>query len=290
MRHWLRLVCGALAALSVTACAMTAPSGDPFYFQPVFWRMQPVDFESPAEIQEAQVGEFLFLQDFASARVAEFQAPVSLSVPRMRFQSASPATAEYPIGATFSEVVGVGPDRVAFCDRIVTYASPTFTDGRHMRLCFADRTSDGRFDVVYWAGLMGAAQDNDLFSPATLFIEEGPTGLVDIPYELHEHQTQRLITAGIALRRLALGGYRLEVAAPDNHGPNWLLHDEDDASSSVYGASFRMEDLPITLTIAGARVEIVSFEGDRVRYRTLSAFPLRPIAIAYTDNLPRDTP
>lgn len=173
-------------------------------------------------------------------------------------------------------------------------------DGRIVRLCLVDRDRNGTFDTFYWGGVIGywgGAIGTDIFAPSTL--EGNPDQGVAIPYELQKEQTGRLLSAGAVVTESILGAYRLEFAVSDAKRPQTLHEANGDrgASTRPMGGGvldaqiihFRDTDIPLTLNLLGAQVEISAITDGVVSYRVKSGFDsTRPMLIGYSGELPRN--
>jgi len=281
-----------MAALALAGCASVASNGDPYFYTATAWRMRPGNVDIP-QTQQVRVGELLFRQDFVSASDAAFINPFSMPVPGATRWNSSPANAEYAAGATLSQITGVMPNQLAFCDRLVTFRSTEVLDGRRLRLCLVDRERDGVFDTFYWGGAVA----NDTFVAS--MIMGNPDSPISVPYRLQEADTPRLLSAGLIVTQSMLGAYRLEFAVTDGDGPITLSDASQPPSASTRvdpakildarAIHFRDTDIPLTLDFGGARVEISAIAGDVVTYRVLSGFdPSRDMSIAYAWHLPRE--
>jgi hypothetical protein len=233
------------------------------------------------------VGELLFVQDFRSPREAVLTNGAAIPIP-----ARPPRNAAYDPGVTLGEIAGVMPTQLAFCDRRLTFESKHILDGRKLRACLVDRQRDGVFDTVYWAGASRA----ELFY--AMFLMGDPDVPISVPYTLQEEETEPMLSAGAVVTKSMVGAYRLEFAVSGDGEPSVLPNlafdkwsssrAAGDAVLNAYAVHFRSEDVPLTLTLGGARVEITAVADDVVTYRIISGFdPGRSIRIGYTGALPR---
>jgi hypothetical protein len=200
-----------------------------------------------------------------------------------------PGTASYaPTDALF-EVSQPGAP-IIFCDRVVTYhPSGGWEAGRRLRFCAVDRDGDQSFDAAYWCASPGGRQ-----SFATMMSSFPAELPAPVAYQTVTGST-RLLSAGLVVTRSGLGAYRLEFAVAGQDQPHVLsdgAHAESRAtqrsSSDARSAYFRALDVPLTITLLGARIEITAVTDRDVTYRILSGFDASvPIRIAYSGDLPR---
>lgn len=254
------------------------------FYEAVFWEMQAVPTTAEQGAQTGAIGQLLFTQNFASSGEAVLPSGASIPIPAPSIFSRSPGNADFEPGATLSRVTAGGV--TLYCDRRVTFRA---RDGRRQRLCLLDSNQDSVFDVVYW----GAAPSNaEMFNTFTAFRPDRSEA--SVRYAMTE-QTTPLLSGGVAVTRSALNAYRLEFGVATAGNPIILQNAADrDGDRRVEGQGpfsgavyFRGSDIPLTLRVAGAEVEITSIVGDTVTYRINSTFDsTRPVAFAFAYDFP----
>lgn len=124
-----------------------------------------------------------------------------------------------------------------------------------------------------WAGAV-----EGLFTPMVIGV---PNIDVEIAYTQRVSENSPLIIAGPILTRRGSNAYRVDFAVEHDGAPNALL-----GGGEVASRSFDLEDVPLTVAILGARIEILSVERNVVTYRVLSMFDhTAPIQIAYSGEM-----
>lgn len=275
-----------LLALTMWWTCSTEAFSQATHYEDIFWAMQAAPAPFDPSPQSRGIGELLFTQPFLSASEAVLTDGMSMPIPAASIFSRAPGNAVFEPGATLSQVRTPDETINMYCDRPVTLRE---RGSRKMRLCLSDHNRDGRFESVYWGVVSPPA---DPFVAMTLFLSDRSSASEN--YGAQEG-TERLLSAGVVVTRSALNAYRLQFAVDDPAAPvvlrdqfirSWdrRVEGEGPFSGAVY---FRSSDIPLTLRIAGAEVEIFSIVGDVVTYRVVSNFSSdTDVGIGYNDSLP----
>lgn len=277
-----------LALIFGAGPALAQDVPEPVYFTTAGWNMAPIEATIDSESQTASVGDLLFQQNLKSASVAVLASGLSVSLPSAFYSSARQAV--FDPGSEFFQLTGVGDSQI-FCPGA---ASSRGAGGGPIRVCLYDREADGVFDSVCWMPLAR----NNVF--AGMMVTEGigaQERSVSVPYRLDPNADTPLMVAGPIITRSALGAYRVTLGVRD-HGdtvgftsgaPNNARVQNSDEPQSAQAVYFRAADMPLTMMLGGARIQIEAIEGNQVRYRILSGFdPPLTFDIGYNRPLPLD--
>jgi len=226
------------------------------------------------DLQQAKVGEILFLQDFVSTTEARLTDQISLKPIKGMF-GPEPPTYTFNKGALFAEVLGKTRGAKVFCALAVTTPSS--------RACLIDRNDDGQFDYANW----GFPSNANLFGVFGLTF---PDTAISTSYELVNGETSRLMSIGIVFSGSAIKGYRLSLSSDNERQRSLegaLYHPDGLKPLEAPPLTIQTNGLPKTFEIGGAKIEISSIAGDVVTYRVISGFdPNTVMPIAYQGPLP----
>ncbi len=258
--------------LGLLLCSFGAAADEPFIYTGALWRLQPLPGEVDHSIQHRPLGQFLFVQDFGTARQAELLEDFQTDVVGSFSHVIGHVTLAR--GALLHEMANVNPQRLVFCDLQMSFVRTNWNHPPNERLCLIDINGDGVFDKVAWAN----QTYNDDFTPMILM---RPTD-VSLPYAIHSAPSARVLSAGLKIDPLGPGAYRLNFALALHDSPHWLP-----VQGRETAGRFRDQDIPTTLEMAGAQIEVTSIARGVVTYRVMSEFDTtRPTGIAHFPPLP----
>lgn len=267
----------ALAAAALSASPAVAQEAD--FYNNGLWHMRPLSLEVDASPQQARIGAFLFTQDVGSADQAILSDAFSTEAFVTRLVRRAPVALNQ--GAALHAVTNLRPMDLVYCD-----AGTGFINDQ--RLCFVDYNRDGVFDRMVWA--LRVPTNN--YAPMMLIRRAHSE--VSVPYTIRSETSERLLTVGVVITRGALGAYRMKFALLQGDEPYVFQHDqwarphEGGGVADASEVNFRSADLPLTVELAGARVELTAIQDDTVSYRVLSPFPPdTSLSIANFHRMPR---
>lgn len=287
-----KLLLSGFAAVSLSACATAIPGLETFYSSsgsswPAFYVEQP---ELAGQEGTATLGDFLFTQKTRAAIQARIEEDATVYMIKRDGTRGEAITVskDNPLAI----VTGFGGRVDAFCNY-----SPSLDrrsnrlDMRVLRVCLLDTDEDSRFDRPVLAAVAGQGTGGALAPAQSL-----PTMLqghpeIDIPFTTDRENTSLFVRVGPMIERGFGGNYFLSFAVEYKGDPISLdqagsYASRKDASKTksrdAYEIHFAPEDLPITVTTAGAEVTILSIEDKTVRYRIEKPYdPKIPVLLGY---------
>lgn len=279
-----------VAALGICARSAAAQSHDPDFFSSVYWSIDAKEAPPPTGTASAAVGSLLFRQSFRSSQIARLTRDASISVPGVTRWTQSPGEVALSHGTALFSVTGVGANTV-FCSGQSAYRGTTIWDNRNWRFCLLDRDRNGVFDHILWMPIT----DVNNFGGMFVLRDGRAEGEVAVPYSLENDPDDVVFSGGPVITRSSLGAYRVTLGLCAGEGvrdtrASSLTEARARHQSEPVDAStvwFFAQDLPITVDLDGALIEITAIEGDQVTYHALTSFdPSRTIALWYNRTLP----
>lgn len=279
---------GVVAAAVLASLCFATASADEMYVNQISWLAKPISAEWNSNIQTAQVGEFLFRQDFVAASEAVLNEQFELAVASVVRRGQTPPRVSFERDAVFVMIQGV-TGRQVYCDPRITLRTRNVFGEARQRACLVDDESDGVFDRVMWS-----LASTEVFARMTMY---GVADEVSNASFSVRSGNLRLFGGGPVVTRSALGTYRMEFAVVRDGEPV-VLGDLDyhgrsrrpNASGrdlSATGLNFRASDVPLVVEMLGARVEILSAERESLTYRVHSMFDSnRTVGFGYTGVIP----
>jgi len=241
-------------------------------------QLTPTPYQATGQVQTARNGDLVLRQEAAVASTATLDQAFTHYVEL----EASNATTSVPAGASLYELRSHAVRGHLFCTMDDTITSVRTRQPRSNilatvnpnvpntgQVCFIDNDDDGRFEEM--TPLVDHGSPNRPRFGGMTVLKYDIEPIAYTPTEAHDARTSPL---GVRFKdnRLQVVGivdYMLPTT-PSQEG-NYLL---------TYTSEAIPRDLPATIEIAGARIEVLSREGDAIRYRLVNGFPSNePISV-----------
>lgn len=283
-----------ITAICVCLALAGCVTPDKYYLvTDAYWRITPVSDSTEFVEQYAAPGEMLFTQQAMPAEVIRLTSDASY----LAIGLWKPLSVPIPAGTELYSVASPNFDVLLYCDPNASSKANSPT-----RACFADVDGDGKLELRYRSEFWGKGSYPSLtLIAATPGDSAGEGAFAEVT-----QRPELPFSIGLALTRSTLGAYRIRFALADGKSPSilpetsspsrerWATDTQPGAEGYLQAEEVRFaaNDLPLSLEMASARVELLGFEEDeRLRYRVVSTFdPNTRLYIGHGGNLSPQSP